>query len=651
MATPGTKLSLTDDELTRLGQFLVGWSADLESEHGPLEERIRNWWKLYEAEPRSQVRTFPWHRASNVVMPLCRTWGGTIIARHFARLTSLPEFWTASTENEQWRDILSVWMPYQNWAARGNVFDMFITIWDVLNEMIPIGSSHFALSWTERKVLRYTPTAANTGKPALMVAHRGPKLEHVPREDLLLIPGRSAMDSEIVVRRRWMTRSELLLFAMEAGLDDATVDEVLKAPDDTGARAERDRAAGYSGSVPMWDIREGWVDYPLIAKSPGMSRVIPPEKADTSHPPVPILVTFHRGSGKVLRAMTHPYFFPHKPFYDVHFDKRAGRADSLGVAQMGEHLQRAASTMFNQAIDAVTLANSIKIVTTDKRLADFRFAPNRPIIEQAPNSIRELSLSKQVVPDLALINAVIAAGERVFSVGDPALGRETRLGGHPSPATSTLAMLEQLAINVSVSLRFMRHRLGQIGEDIATLFQQYETDDDGRVTAAVGFQDAKIIKELVLPMDEPFAGNVHFDVSALSEVQSPEAERAKVVLEDQMLTNYYSQLLGAAQILQTPAAQDPFVREIVMTAIRGKTLTMQRFLATTNYDNVQEVLVQLENSRGAQLELLQRTIGQLGGAGGPGVGQGTVPVPGMGPGPPSPLGPNGGAPPGAGLVE
>jgi hypothetical protein len=243
---------------------------------------------------------------------------------------------------------------------------------------------------------------------------------------------------------------------------------------------------------------------------------------------------------------------------------------------------------------------------------------------------------------LTLINAVIAAGERLFSVGDPALGRETRLGGHPSPATSTLAMLEQLAINVSVSLRFMRHRLSQIGEDIATLFQQYETDDDGRITAAVGFADAEVIKNLVLPMDQPFSGNVHFDVSALSEATSPEAERAKVVLEDQMLTNYYAHLLGAAQILQTPAGQDPFVQEIVRTAIRGKTLTMQRFLATTNYDNVKEVLIELEQNRGAQLELLQRALTALGPVASGGAGP--VPAPGLGEVPAAPIGPNGGAP-------
>lgn len=652
MTAPGTRLRLGTRDEERLGKFIVEVLTSVEAEHSPLADRIERLWDVYEGKPRTERRSTPWDGASNVVVPVARTWGGTIIARHFARLTASRDFWIASTENEQWKDPIDEWLRYLNWAARGNVFDMFMGLWDWLAEMVPIGSSHLALSWVERPQMRYTPRSAKAGNPIEQVVYRGPLVEQVSRQDMLVIPGSSPLTSEVVCRRRWMTRSELLMFAKAAELDEDTLDEILKAPDgDTNSSRKRaDARSGYAGSptnVPLWDIREVWIDYPLLKGSAGEESVISMEHADTSRPLVPIVVHLHRGTGKVARVATHPYYFPHKPFYDAHFDKRPGRQDSNGVAAAADHLQRAITTMLNQSIDAITLANSMKIATTDKRLVNMRFSPGVPLLVDDINAIKELAVSKQVTPDLAMMNFVIATGERLFSTGDPALGRETRMGGHPAPATSTLALLEQLSINVSVSLRFIRHRLSKMGEDISTLFQQFETIDEGgsmgRIEAALGAHDAGIVKNLVLPLDEPISGNVHFDVHALSEVSSPEAERQKLVLEDQMLTNYYAQLLGAAQILQTPMGQNPMIADIVKHAMHGKTLSMKRFLSTTGFEVPEEVLLDLgrPDNTAALRELIERSgaaLGQLGG------GAASVPIPGMeaGAGGLPPAAPNGG---------
>lgn len=646
MPIPGTQLPLDPSDAKRLGEFVGAMSFDLESDHAPVIAKQEHWWKTYEAKPRTAVRTFPWQGAANVVLPLAQTWAKAIIARYSGRMFSSTDFWTGRTQNEDWAQLVATWMPYQNWAAQGNVFDIYMPTADVLGEMVPMGSGFFALSWREQIQLRYTPAAVRgkkVGPPVKVFAHRGPYLEHVPRRDLLWIPGRTISESEIVVRRRLMTRAELIDFGRTIGADPAIIDEMLKHPDEQSTDESAERA-GFGRTTLMYDIREAWVDYPTIAGA-RLERIIPPDESSSERPPVPIVVTFQQGTKLVARAMTHPYFFTHKPFYDVHFDKRSGRADSMGVAEMSDQIQRAATTAINQSLDSVTFSHTLKFVTTDRRLLDFKFAPNRPILVDNINSVLFPNLGTQVVPDLALINFLIATGERLFSVGDPALGRETRLGGHPSPATSTLAMLEQLAINVSVGLRFLRYRMSTIGEDIATLFQQYEADvdDGGRIEAAVGFQDAQVIKNLVLPLDQPISGNAKFDVNTLSETTSPDAERAKIVLEDQMLTNYYSQLLGAAQILQTPVGQNPMVQEIVKKAILGKTETMKRFLATTNFDKVEDVILQLGESRGATLQLLQQAAGLLDERGA-GPGAATLPLAGLGASPSGAAGPNGGAP-------
>ncbi len=642
MTTPGTRLQLSTKDSATLGRFLLEILDELEAEHRPYFERIDTWWDWYEAKPLTPHRDFPWEGASNVVLPFIRTWSDALISRHFTRIFAAPKIWVAQTQNEDIRNNLQPWMDYLNWAAKGNVFDLFVPVWNWISEMIPIGSSVLALNWQNRSALRYLPGTRNRTQEVTI--SRGPLVEHVPREQMLWRVGTNLQDSDVVARQFWMTRREVIHRGAQGDWDN--IQNALDAPDRNTPHESRDRAnerAGFGSATnqPMWDVREVWIDYPTL-KAGGLAKVVRPEEAPEGREGAPIVVTLHRTTGKVLRAIQHPYFFTHWPFYDVHYRKRSGRSDSAGVAQMAEHLQRAATTIVNQSIDAVTLANSINFFTTDRRFLDWKFAPNRPVVVSDMNAVREAQLSKQVVPDINLINLMLSAGERLFSVTDPALGRETRLGGRPSPATSTLLMLEQLELNIGTTQRFLRHQLSRLAEDISTLFQQFETNEDGRIEAALGAEDAGVVTDLILPLDQPISGNVRFDLHAFSETNNPEAERQKAVLIDQMLTNYYAQLLQLGQVLASEAGQDPFIRQTAIFAMQGKSITMRRFLEASDFDEIEQVLVQTQeltnaNALNQQLAAIQQHLAgqaqaaagtlQLGGLGAPtgGPNGGTAP--------------------------
>jgi hypothetical protein len=526
--------------------------------------------------------------------------------------------------------------------------------------MVPIGTSVMALNWVNRTTLRYVPGQGNRGKPKEVLVSRGPMIEHVPREQLLWQPGANIQDSEIVARQRWMTRSDLIRHAQMADWDPAATEEILARPDEEGVASEETRRdadvrAGFQGAnpIPMWDIRECWVDFPLL-RAGTLDRVVAPEDASEKRPPVPIVVTLHRPTGRVLRAIAHPYFFSHWPFYDIHFRKRSSRGDSEGVARMGRHLQHGMTTLVNQSIDAITFANSANLATTDRRLKDWTFSPNRMLIVNDLNQLRELNFSKQVVPDINLVNLLHSIGERLFGVTDPALGRETRLGGRPAPATSTLAMLEQLELNVGASSRLIRRRLSQLGEDIVTLFQQYELSElpdqpgAGRIDRALGPRDAEVVRDVILPMDEPISGNIHFDIHAMSEGVSPEVERQKATELGVRLRNYYAGLLELGQVLGSPAGQAPFVREVAMKAMESMTLLMRRTLEAFDFDTPESVIVTQESFQNAEQQQLFGQIAQLLGRGGAGVVPGAPDVAGLGggapgagggtPGPNGPLG-------------
>jgi hypothetical protein len=600
--SPGDPLVLDASNRDALGHYAKDLTFDLENQYRASRQARKVLWDLYYARPLTQRRTFPWDNASNIVVPIIRTASDALASKYVQQVLSPRHTWVASTNNEQWRDKLPAWLDYQNWAADGNVFDIFEPSWSCISEMVPLGTGYLQLGWAKKIVTRYVPGKANRGAPVQVEISRGPTVEHVPGDMLMHIPGYTIQESPVVIRQRWLSRTEMIQFASSADWDPETVDYVLDHPDDRPSQAsilgpEGNVRAGYGANAPIdqYDIRELWVDWPTLRGSGVDPKVLHFDEVSADRPPCPVVLTIHPATGKLLRAIAHPYFFSHWPFYDLHYRKSAGRGDSDGVALMLEHIQAGVTTMTNQSVDALTLANSVNFATTDRDLYNQRFAPNRPMFVREKEGIIPLNLSKQVVPDLQMMNFLIGQGERLTSVSDPALGHETKMGGRPSPATSTLLMLQQLEQNSTPTIRLMRNRFSQIGEDIATLFQQFETDEDGRIGNALGEHDAQIVKELFLPMDSPVSGNVFFDMAALSETTNPDKERSTAVLVDQALTGYYSQLLQLAQIQMNPQLQSPMIQEVAFKAMLAKTESMKRILASSDIDDVESYVIEMQD--------------------------------------------------------
>ena len=102
-------------------------------------------------------------------------------------------------------------------------------------------------------------------------------------------------------------------------------------------------------------------------------------------------------------------------------------------------------TVINQQLDAVTMANSVKLLTRDQKLMTRPFVPNQPLYTDDMEGVRELTGQKNVMPEIQTLGVLQAIGERVGGQSDPNFGRETRMGGHPQPATKLPRSAGQLA--------------------------------------------------------------------------------------------------------------------------------------------------------------------------------------------------------------
>ena len=609
---PGTRLAFSKDSLSLLEGSINELIDDLEDKHQQLFRDIDVWWDWAEAKPATQTRNSPWPNASNVVIPFSRIYSDAIIARLFGSMTNSKSFWHGSSRNEDFRNKYLPHIPdFLNWGgASGHEYDLHTPLLDHISECVPIGSSVVGLNWQSREQFIFVPNGS--GKPDLQKVRlsNGPILEQIPREQVLWRPGMSIQQSDVVVRQYLTTYGDMLSRVESDGWDQKVVEEAKGVSGGDGApafdiKANKLERGGYDSSdlERLHDIREVWVEWPILA-SLGV-KMEEEEKPGTPHPP--ITLTIHRGTRRILRAISKPYYIPGWPFYDIYFRRRSGQGSGMGVAGILDHLQRAATTMVNQTIDAVTLSNSIVGKTTDPDVLTQIFSPNKWLLVDNINEAVEFNLSKIVTPDIALINLMKTFAESLMGISDPALGRETRMGGHPSPATNFMGQIQQGAILTNHTLKQLRMSWSRVGMDVATLYQQYEMNEDGKIQRALGPADGDRLQEWLFPNNQPIIGNLELDIHALSETHNPDAERQKAIMVDQMSSNYWAKLLKGLELLANPqVAENKALSGGILKSMEAASESMKNFLETSDVDETEKYLFDLR-----QLGQSQADFGEL----------------------------------------
>lgn len=632
MPIPGDVIVLESPRLKKLGGELSDLLDDREAAWQRRFQDIRTHRDWYDAKPRTERKSWPWPMASNIVVPLIQAHSDSLIARLWGGMHRFKDLWQLTSENERFASLyLNDVQRFMNYAGR-NEFDTFWSTWDWISEFVPIGESVLALGWDERREWLYLPgdlrRQGSRARPRHVVTQRGPVWEHVPREQLLSDWGVPISESEMYARQFFLSWTALVQAAQQSnGYDMEAVQSVKGQVSEQSpawqARRDKQLREGYDETTLQglpYDVREVGITWPMLTamglrdediRVSSAGEVIRPELADAKVPHFPLVATLHRESRTVLRLIAKPYAIRGWPFLELQYRKRPG-AGALGTAKQLEMLQRAISTMLNQAIDGVTLANTINMKTTDASLkSGVRFSPNEPIyLRGSIDDLQPLQLSKGILPDIALINLVNTFAERISGATDPLLGRESRSGGHPSPATNFLGMLEESGKLMFPAVLQLRHQLSKAGELTATLYQQFEMNEGGRIQRIFGEKDAQGIQEFLFPNDLTFAGNTTFDVRALSEVMNPQAKAARALAVDQVTTNYFGFLFQVVPVLSDPQV-DPLTRKTVLRAIEARTKSVSGFLEASEVDEVEDYLVQLRESQLGNANVLNQFAGFL----------------------------------------
>ena len=597
--TPGQALTFTKDDKLALGSAIYDISSEMEQAHEDMFKDISEQWEHYDAEPLVERRSEPYDGASNVVIPTVAIHADGTVARYMQLISASSDICTGRSDNEEFvkagypREITR----FLNWSAR-NEYDFYTPVTDWVTEIVVVGSSVLHLGWrTQTRTLYLRPNTRRTkrGDVEKVVVKRGPFLEHIPRERALWDINYPAWESPIFIKQGFLGWHDLVVRGHEDGWDGEAIEEIKgqtigRGSDSRAAEIhmEKSERSGIKLDEAMilnsYDIREAWVAWPVAQSA---IKADGPVEMKSDADVTTVCLFFHGPSGRLLKATSKPYGLPDNPFYDAYFKKRPGQHTSRGVGRRLRDIQSGQSALVNQAIDVVHIANSLSGYTTDARLARAKLKLGKlQYVSGGKDAIIPSTFSKIIQPDLALFNTLNVVGERHTGINDPALGRETRMGGHPAPATSTLQLLQQGKQLDIIAMGSIRRAIGRMFLDKATLYQQLETNEEGKIERAMGERDSVVIKKWIFPTDTPIQGNLEIDLAAVDEVMNPQVEQQKALLTFQATANFYAVVMQQMQIAANPQLP-PAVRSVGLKAIEGLSQAFEKILETNDIDSLE----------------------------------------------------------------
>jgi len=144
----------------------------------------------------------------------------------------------------------------------------------------------------------------------------------------------------------------------------------------------------------------------------------------------------------------------------------------------------------------------------------------------------------------------------------------------------------------------MREEVSKMGLAATILYQQFETNEDGRFTHVHGVEDGEAIEKVLFPQDA-IPTNYMFDVVSMSPNTNPHAEQQKAIVVNQMVTSYWAFVLRVVQTVESNPNLGPIAQEVAMQSIKSMTHSFKKFLEASNEDDIERFIAQLGESGGA----------------------------------------------------
>ena len=454
MPTPGAPLSITETELSKLGDWLNEELEEALLPHSELEEELAENHDIYMAEPKQKVKTFPWRGAANIVIPLVGITTDSIIARIVNTIFGVDPFWTVRPLHKDFVPMAKPVEDFMDWSRKVE-FPLYPEVKSWCIEVVQDGWGWLKCPWEVRPYRYWDPEKNDY----VTIKQRRPRPQHVLLNDIIRQAGvEDEEQAEWFDHRIRLTDTELIWRKLDDVYTD--VDEILKQKDESileRPHPEHDERI----REKLNTLHEVYIEH-----------AIPGRKDQT---PINFIATFHKPSRKFVRLIHNPLFFGGRPFIKGRFVEIKGKSRGLGIARQLKYLQEELETIHCQQVDNATIANTRFFVGRRNVIKQgTRVWPGRFLTTPNPKEdIHVLQLGDVYQSMHQLEVSILAFAEKRSGVSDYVLGRESSVVGSRATATGTLAILQEGNRRFDLNVRDMRASLGDLGRLVLQLNQQF----------------------------------------------------------------------------------------------------------------------------------------------------------------------------------
>jgi len=548
-------------------------------------DRVVKWRKAYEAIPAEAEREFPFHNASNIVIPIIAIHSDTLLARVMAGVLKVAPPWTAkiygdhidAREMDERRAAVEELMTYA--SLEPTELDLFRVYHEWFGETIRFGTS--VVKCPQVRVIEgYAyPAGDGTGKTSFEreILYKGPRPEKVRFQDMGVPPAAKTLeDADFVYHRIRLQKHELEERAFYSIYERKAVDTVLLSPDRTSPDVVQTTEEEDAGAKTLSSY--GYFEY-HIYECHFRYRI--------GNDYTRVIVWYHEKTNTILRAFY--FYYPDPIFVGARLFYRDDMWFGYGFCERLAPFQEEISQMHNQRRDNVTVANT-KVWRVDPNSMlhkGYRIYPSA-MLPGAKDEIEPLNQGEVSPMTIDEERLSIELAEKLSGVSPPmqgsGAGTNTKRGVYT--AMGTLSLLQEGNTRTDLNVTDMRYAHTKLGRIILNQYAHFGLGDRYAMFGKMG-------DRLREAMDLVKQRAIALPVYAATASVNREVEKQSDMMLTQVMQRHYgmiSQMLVQAANAMAP----PEVKKYLGDAVLAANLLMKSVLRHFGRDEVDRLVPDVE---------------------------------------------------------
>jgi hypothetical protein len=552
------------------------------------DEFMRTIWEraLIHYEGKAEVRNFPWENASNAIVPMIPTHTDAIKARLYNAATgqdpmNMIETWGGGeimpgikgADYSRAMNKLSQWVEREEVPVE-DLYEQATAVFATYGDVI------LFVDWVREVAgdYSYDAVAGEFKKEEDTVVRNLPVIRAIHPEDFFIDINAKGFwaiqEAPWCGYRFWLDHPTLLVWK-ELGLyDEETADELLGYfPDvDKDPESRQYFPGGGDGTNQMEQQLSKREDelLDLTSKSPAMLEMVHVfARVDFDNDKIPEETNFHihLKSGNTPYVARNHWGHKRRPLVRMNYEPRTGKFNSIGVPEMLFN----PAEIINQAMRDVLDNN--KVQNTKCFLAkangtiplDLVVSPGSVIfVDDLASDFMPIDMgSGKMSTSIQDIQFLMQWGERRTGISDFNLGQERT---SRTPATTTLALLEEANKRIDKVIRRMRRAQREIWYQVMSLYIQF--GDPKNYRDVLGDQDTELLSKIwnTLSIDQ-LLKRTQFRARISTQNLNKSVRRQESMALFGSAKEYYGSVLELVQLMVT--AQDPAVKELLSRMLKG----------------------------------------------------------------------------------